>query len=163
VVHPGQWVTYSHGVTHIQGDEIILAYGSCGVTAQGPTFGLHGPPVPSQEEMKPLLHRCPLPPFFFFTSNCSPHPPIPPMSPYYPMSQCPTCSPHHVFSWTAFCSFCPCFHFPRCPYSPPIPHTEPHSSSMTFSRYTSPQQPAAIQLFEYFPNVGITRYSQLIR
>ena len=35
----GLWVTCSHGVTHIQRDEIILGYGSCEVMAQGPTFG----------------------------------------------------------------------------------------------------------------------------
>ena len=68
------------GHTH---DEVILAYGSCGVTAYGPTFGLHGPPVPSQEEMKPLLHRCPLPPFFFYlkllptSSHSTPYPRVP--------------------------------------------------------------------------------------
>ena len=39
MVPPGLWVTCSHGVTHIQRDEIILGYGSCEVMAQGPTFG----------------------------------------------------------------------------------------------------------------------------
>ena len=39
MVPPKLWVTCSHGVTHIQHDEIILGYGSCGVMAQGHTFG----------------------------------------------------------------------------------------------------------------------------
>ena len=63
MVPPGLWVTCSHGVTHIQGDEVILGYGSCGVTAQGPTFGPQGRPVSSQDEMKPLQH-CPPQPLF---------------------------------------------------------------------------------------------------
>ena len=91
----GLWVTCSHGVTHIQGDEVILGYGSCGVTAQGPTFGPQGRPVPSQDELKPLQHCPPQP---LFTSNRSPHPPILSMSPYYPIPLCPTCSPRLVFS-----------------------------------------------------------------
>ena len=143
MIPPGLWITCSHAVTHIEGDEVILGYGSCGFTAQGPIFGPQGCPVPSQDELKPL-QLCPSPPPLF-TSNCSPHPPIPPMSPYYPMSLFPTCSPRLVFSWTAFCSCSLCSHIPRCPYIPPTPHTEPHSSSRTFSRYTSPQQPGTSQ------------------
>ena len=50
MVHPGLWVTCSHGVKHIQGSVFILGYGSRGVMAQGPTFGPLGPPVPSQEK-----------------------------------------------------------------------------------------------------------------
>ena len=64
MVPPGLWVTCSHAVTHIQGDEVILGYVSCGVTTQGPTFGPQGPPVPSQDEMKPLQH-CPTLPLPF--------------------------------------------------------------------------------------------------
>jgi len=63
MVPPGLWVTCSHGVMHIKGDEVILVYGSCGVTAQGPTFGPQGRPVPSQDEMKPLQT---LPPSSFY-------------------------------------------------------------------------------------------------
>ena len=48
----------------IQGDEVILGYGSCGVTAQGPTFGPQGRPVPSQDELKPL-QLCPTLPLLF--------------------------------------------------------------------------------------------------
>ena len=65
MVPPGLRVTCSHGVTHIQGDEVILGYGSCGVTAQGPTFGPQGRPVPSQDELKPL-QLCPPPPPSFY-------------------------------------------------------------------------------------------------
>ena len=64
MVLPGLRVTCSHGVTHIQDDEVILGYGSCGVTAQGPTFGPQGRPVSSQDEMKPLQH-CPTLPLLF--------------------------------------------------------------------------------------------------
>ena len=71
MVTPGLWVTCSHGVMHIQGDEVILGYGSCGVTAQGPTFGPQGPPVPSQDEMKPLQH-CPTLPLLFLPQT-TPH------------------------------------------------------------------------------------------
>ena len=71
----GLWVTCSHGVTHIQGDEVILGYGSCGVTAQGPTFGPQGRPVPSQDEMKPLQT---LPPSSFYLN---PESPIAPQGP----------------------------------------------------------------------------------
>ena len=78
----GLWVTCSHGVTHIQGDEVILGYGSCGVTAQGPTFGPQGRPVPSQDEMKPLQT---LPPPLFLPQT-TPH--------ILPYSLCPHTTPY---------------------------------------------------------------------
>ena len=128
MVHPGLWVTCSHGVTHIQGSVFNLGYGSLGVMAQGPTFGPLGPPVPSQEEINALQHR-PAPPLF--TPNFSPHPLVPPMSPYHSIPQCLTCSPHLAFSRTAFCSCRLCCHIHSI--SPTPPPTELHSSSSTFS------------------------------
>ena len=129
----GLWVTCSHGVTHIQGYVFILGYSSLGVMAQGPTFGPLGPPVPSQEEINALQHR-PAPPLF--NPNFSPHPPVPPMSPYHSIPQCLTCSPHLAFSRTAFCSCRLCAHILPCAYIPLSAfhtHPEPHSSSRTFS------------------------------
>ena len=120
----GLWVTCSHGVTHIQGSVFILGYGSRGVMAQGPTFGPLGPPVPSQEEIKALQHR-PAPPLF--TPNFSPHPPVPPMSPYHSTPQCLTCSPHLAFSQTAFCSCRLCAHILPCAYIPLSPPTRTQS------------------------------------
>ena len=122
MVPPGLRVTCSHGVTHIQGDEVILGYGSCGVTAQGPTFGPQGPPVSSLDEMKPLQH-CPPPTSFYLkllpTSSHTLYVPILPhtpvshlqltsclllnsilllkaVSPYPPMSLYPSHTPHRA-------------------------------------------------------------------
>ena len=85
MVPPGLWVTCSHGVTHIEGDEVILVYGSCGVTAQGPTFGPQGRPVPSQDEMKPLQT---LPPSSFYLKPLptSSHTLYVPILPHTPVS-----------------------------------------------------------------------------
>ena len=81
MVPPGLWVTCSHGVMHIKGDEVILGYGSCGVTTQGPTIGPQGRPVPSQGEMNPL-QLCPPP---LFLPQTAPH--------ILPYSLCPHTSP----------------------------------------------------------------------
>ena len=72
MVPPELWVACSHGVTHIQRDEVILGYCSCGVTAQGPTFGPQGRPVPSQDELKPLQPTPPSPPPLFLP-QIAPH------------------------------------------------------------------------------------------
>ena len=154
MVHPGLWVTCSHGVTHIQGSVFILGYGSRGVMAQGPTFGPLGPPVPSQEEINALQHR-PAPPLF--NPNFSPHPPVPPMSPYHSTPQCLTCSPHLAFSRTAFCScrlrahILPCAYIPlSLPHTPRAPYllqdllrpgTPPPQPTWDLIEPRSPQQP----------------------
>ena len=86
MVPPGLRVTCSHGVTHIQGDEVILGYGSCGVTAQGPTFGPQGRPVPSQDEMKPLQTLPTQPPFYLKPLPTSSHTLYVPILPHAPVS-----------------------------------------------------------------------------
>ena len=125
MVPPELWVACSHGVTHIQRDEVILGYCSCGVTAQGPTFGPQGCPVPSQDELKPLqLTPPPPPPGSFYlkllpTSSHTPyvsilrHVPVShlqpkscllldsilllqPVFPYPPMSLYPSHTPHRA-------------------------------------------------------------------
>ena len=131
MVPPGLRVTCSHGVTHIQGDEVILGYGSCGVTAQGPTFGPQGRPVPSQDEMKPL-QTLPTPPPFL--PQTAPH--ILPYSLRPHTSPCPCVPPaaHVLFSPEQHSAPAACV-----PTSLNVPistkHTprEPYSSSRTFS------------------------------
>ena len=129
MVPPGLWVTCSHGVTHIEGDEVILVYGSCGVTAQGPTFGPQGHPVPSQDEMKPLQT---LPPSSFYlkplpTSSHTLYVPILPHARFPPAAHILSSPEQH--SAPAAC----------VPTSLNVPistkHTprEPYSSSRTFS------------------------------
>ena len=145
----GLWVTCSHGVTHIQGDEVILGYGSCGVTAQGPTFGPQGRPVPSQDEMKPL-QTLPTPPPFL--PQTAPH--ILPYSLRPHTTPCPCVPP------AAYVLFSPEQHSAPAacvPTSLNVPisckHTprEPYSSSRTFSdsahfphRQAGPSQASAV-------------------
>ena len=139
MVPPGLWVTCSHGVTHIEGDEVILVYGSCGVTAQGPTFGPQGRPVPSQDEMKPLQT---LPPSSFYLKPLptSSHTLYVPILPHAPVSHL---QPTSCFLLNSILLLQPISskHTPR----------EPYSSSRTFSdsahfphRQAGPSQASAV-------------------
>ena len=134
---PGLWVTCSHGVTHIQGDEVILGYGSCGVTAQGPTFGPQGRPVPSQDEMKPL-QTLPTPPPFL--PQTAPH--ILPYSlrPHTTPCPCSHLQPTSCFLLNSILLLQPVFPHPLMslypPNTPPESPIAPQGPSQT--QYISP-------------------------
>ena len=145
MVPPGLWVTCSHGVTHIEGDEVILVYGSCGVTAQGPTFGPQGHPVPSQDEMKPLQT---LPPSSFYLK------PLPTSSHTLYVPILPHASVSHLQPTSCLLLNTPAACVPT-PLNVPIStkHTprEPYSSSRTYSdsahlphRQAGPSQAPAV-------------------
>ena len=133
----GLWVTCSHGVTHIQGDEVILGYGSCGVTAQGPTFGPQGRPVPSQDEMKPLQTLPTQPPFYLKPLPTSSHTLYVPILAHAPVSHL---QPTSCFLLNSILLLQPVFPHPLMslypPNTPPESPIAPQGPSQT--QYISP-------------------------